>query len=106
MRCIWKGDLRRAWDTVLLCRVVENLHHWTIRHFRPWVSDCLGRWDWASKEGDEFLQSASKSHGRMKWKIEAEENGGTHSNTAGSSEEEDTTQSDDENEPDLDSEED
>lgn len=106
MQCIWEGDLRRNWDTVLLCRIIENVHYWTVRHFRPWVSDCLGRWDWASKQGDEFLQSALNSHGRMEWKSDEKQNEGTHSDAAGSSEEGDTTQSEDEIETDLDSEED
>ena len=44
MNCIWKGDLRNVWDTVQLCRIIENLEHWTIRHFRPWVSSCLDIW--------------------------------------------------------------
>ena len=44
MKCIWKGDLRDVWDTVRLCRIIENLQYWTVRHFRPWVSSCLDRW--------------------------------------------------------------
>ena len=44
MKCIWKGDLRNTWDAVQLCRIVENLHYWIVRHFRPWVSSCLDSW--------------------------------------------------------------
>ena len=44
MQCIWKGDLRNTWDAVQLCRIVENLHYWIVRHFRPWVSSCLDSW--------------------------------------------------------------
>jgi hypothetical protein len=40
-----------------------------VKHFRPWVSDCLGRWYLARKEGDEFFRSASNSSGKWVWKI-------------------------------------
>jgi len=44
MQCIWEGDIRRVWDTMQLCCIVENLHFWILRHFRPWVSSCLDGW--------------------------------------------------------------
>lgn len=44
MHCIWEGDLRRIWDTVRLCRIIENFHYWTVTHYRAWVSSCLSRW--------------------------------------------------------------
>ncbi|CZR54222.1 uncharacterized protein PAC_04105 [Phialocephala subalpina] len=44
MHCIWEGDLRKIWDTVRLCRIIENLHYWTVTHYRVWVSSCLSRW--------------------------------------------------------------
>ncbi|RDL35896.1 uncharacterized protein BP5553_06508 [Venustampulla echinocandica] len=53
MQCIWKGDLRVIWDTVQLCRIIENLHYWIVRHYRPWVSSCLDRWRWVVKTHDE-----------------------------------------------------
>lgn len=27
-----------------LCCIIEHLHYWTVRHFRPWVSSCLDQW--------------------------------------------------------------
>ncbi|KAH6677435.1 hypothetical protein B0J14DRAFT_584240 [Halenospora varia] len=50
MCCIFKGDLKSVWDTLRLCCIIERVHHWTVRHFRPWVSSCLSRWRWAVSE--------------------------------------------------------
>lgn len=44
MRCIWQGDLREVWQSMQLCCIIEHLRHWTLRHFRPWVSSCLDQW--------------------------------------------------------------
>ncbi|KAF4627193.1 hypothetical protein G7Y89_g10961 [Cudoniella acicularis] len=58
MVCIAKGDLLSVWDTVQLCRIIENVHYWTARHFRPWVSSCISRWKAAVYEtnlGNEAL---------------------------------------------------
>jgi hypothetical protein len=44
MKCIWKGDLQEVWDNVQLCRIIENLQYWIVRHFRPWISSCIDRW--------------------------------------------------------------
>jgi hypothetical protein len=47
MRCIWKGDLRRTWNTLRLLCIIENLQHWIVMHFRPWVSSCIDQWQLA-----------------------------------------------------------
>jgi hypothetical protein len=44
MKCIWEGSLLEVWDNVQLCRIIENLHYWIVRHFRPWISSCIDRW--------------------------------------------------------------
>lgn len=44
MHCIWRGDLRKVWDSMQLCCIIKHLHYWTLRHFRPWVSSCLDQW--------------------------------------------------------------
>jgi hypothetical protein len=44
MKCIWEGDLLSVWDNVQLCRIIENLHYWIVRHFRPWISSCIDTW--------------------------------------------------------------
>ncbi|KAH8650544.1 hypothetical protein BGZ60DRAFT_534203 [Tricladium varicosporioides] len=53
MCCIFKGDLLSVWDTVRLCRIIENVHYWTVSHFRPWVSSCISRWKWAAREAND-----------------------------------------------------
>jgi hypothetical protein len=45
MKCIWEGDLRVTWDAIQLRRIIDNLEYWILRHFRPWVSNCLARWE-------------------------------------------------------------
>ena len=46
MQCIWEGDIRCDLDTVQLCCIIENLHFWILKHFRPGVSSCLDRWNY------------------------------------------------------------
>jgi hypothetical protein len=73
MKCIWEGDLRVTWDVIQLRRIIDNLEYWILRHFRPWVSNCLARWelvhdvyesedDKSRPAGDDEDGSRGKSH--------------------------------------------
>ena len=44
MRCIWRGNIKRLWDAVQLCCIIDHLEHWFIQVYRPWVSGCLDQW--------------------------------------------------------------
>lgn len=106
MQHIWKGDLRNVWDSVQLCCIIENLHYWTLRHFRPWVSSCLDRWylefditgdntqlreDEASTEPDEDKDNPDSNEDEVN-----PESSDDDDNTESSDDEDDTESNDDE----------
>ncbi|KAL4993592.1 hypothetical protein BDV10DRAFT_189826 [Aspergillus recurvatus] len=45
MQCIWRGDLQFEEPIMQLMCIIQNLEHWIIGNFRPWVSRCISLHD-------------------------------------------------------------